>query len=60
MECAKMPAQQRESSKNYIGLVSDRADEQRAAESQPKLDHRVKDYLRTLMAVVRNRHGETR
>jgi hypothetical protein len=58
MECAKMPAQQRESRKNFIGLVSDRADEQRA-ESQPKRDHRVKDYLRTLLAVVRNRRGRT-
>jgi hypothetical protein len=55
MECAKMPAQQRELRKNYIGLVSDKAEEQHAVESQAKPDHRVKDYFRTLVAVVRNR-----
>jgi len=60
MECAKMPAQQRESRKNYIGLVSDRAEEQRAFERQPKSDHRVKDYLRSLISIVRNRHGEAK
>jgi hypothetical protein len=58
MECAKMPAQQRNLRKNYIGLVSDKAEEQcaeeqHAVESRAKPDHRVKDYFRTLVAAVR-------
>jgi hypothetical protein len=51
----KMQAQQRELRKNYIGLISDKSDEQHAVESQSTRDRRVKDYLRTLVAVVRNR-----
>ncbi len=43
-----MPAQQRELRKNYIGLVSDKVEDQRAVESQAKPDHRVKNYFRTL------------
>jgi hypothetical protein len=46
--------------KNYIGLVNDKAEEQRAAESQAKADHGVTDYFRALVAAVRNRHGEAR
>jgi hypothetical protein len=60
MECAKMPAQQRDLRKNYIGLVTDKAEEQCAVESQANADHRVTDYFRTLMAAVRNRHGDAR
>jgi hypothetical protein len=60
MECAKMPVQQRDLRKNYIGLVTDKAEEQRAVELQAKADHRVKDYFRTLMAAVRNHHGDAR
>jgi hypothetical protein len=59
-EFAKMPAQQRDLRKNYIGLVNDKAEEQRAAESQAKADHGVTDYFRALVAAVRNRHGEAR
>jgi hypothetical protein len=55
MERMKMQAQQRELRKNYIGLISDKSDEQHAVESQSTRDRRVKDYLRTLVAVVRNR-----
>jgi hypothetical protein len=51
----KMPVQQRELRKNYIGLISDKTDEQYTVESQAKPDQRVKDYLRTLVAAVRNR-----
>jgi hypothetical protein len=50
-----MQAQQRESRKNDIGLVNDKSDEQHAVESRAKPDQRVKNYLRTLVAVVRNR-----
>jgi hypothetical protein len=52
---ANMRAQQRPSRKNYIGVVSD--DEQCAVELQAKSEHRVKDYLFRLMAVVRNRRS---
>jgi len=55
-----MPVQQRDLRKNYIGLVTDKAEEQRAVELQAKADHRVKDYFRTLMAAVRNHHGDAR
>jgi hypothetical protein len=51
-----MPAQPQQLRKNYIGLVSDKVEEQRAVESQAKPDHRVKVYFRTLVAAVRNRH----
>jgi len=40
--------------------VNDKAEEQRAVESQAKADHRVTDYFRTLMAAVRNRHGDAK
>jgi hypothetical protein len=55
-----MPAQQRDLRKNYIGLVTDKAEEQCAVESQAKADHRVTDYFRTLIAVVRNRPDAAR
>jgi len=47
-----MPAQERQSKKNYIGIVCDNADEQRAIESLPRSDHFVKDYVRALMGVL--------
>lgn len=55
-----MPAQKRELRKNYIGVVSDKFDEQCAAELQAKSAHRVKDYLFRLMAVVLKGRGEIR
>jgi len=56
----RMAAQQRELRRNYIGLVSDKADEQRAFELSAKSHQLVKDYLRSLIAVVRNRTGDAR
>jgi hypothetical protein len=53
-----MKAQQSELRKNYIGLITDKSDEQRAAELHAKPDRRVKDYLRTLAAVMRNRRDD--
>jgi hypothetical protein len=50
-----MQAQQRKLRKNYIGLINDKTDEQHAVESEAKPDQRVKDYLRTLVAAVRDR-----
>ena len=54
-----MPAQ-RDSRKNYIGIVSDRAEEQRAVESLMKSGHLVKDFFVAVMAAVLNRRDETR
>ena len=47
-----MPAQEREARKNYIGIVTDRSEEQRAVESLPKSDRLVNDYLLGLIAAV--------
>jgi hypothetical protein len=55
-----MPAQQREAKKNYIGIVSDKTDEQRAVDSLPKSDRLAKEYLLSLMAAVLHRDVETR
>jgi hypothetical protein len=55
-----MPAQQREAKKNYIGIVSDKTDEQRAVDSLPKSDRLAKEYLLSLMAAVLYRDVETR
>jgi hypothetical protein len=54
---ANMRAQQRELRKNYISVVSDKLDDQCAVELQAKSDHRVKDYVFRLMAVVLNRRS---
>jgi hypothetical protein len=53
-----MRAQPRELPKNYIGVVSNKFDEQCAVEPQAKSDHRVKDYLFRLMAVVLKRRAD--
>lgn len=56
-----MPAQKRELSKNYIGILSDKLEEQHEALSLAKPARRpVKDYLRGLMAAVLNRGGDAR
>lgn len=55
-----MPAQQRESKKNYIGILSDETDEQRAVDSLTKSDRFMKEYLLGLMAAVLNRGAKTR
>jgi len=52
---ANMHAEPRELRKNYIGVVSHKFDEQCAVELQMESDHRVKDYLSRLMAVVLRR-----
>ena len=56
-----MPTQKRESGKNYIGLLSDESEEQRAVEVQSAADRRMKEYFRGLVAVMFNRRrGEAR
>jgi hypothetical protein len=55
---ANMRAQLRETRKNYIGIVSHTFDEQCAVELQAKSDHRVKDYLFHLIALVLKRRDD--
>jgi hypothetical protein len=55
-----MPAQERELRKNYIGILSDMIEDQRAAESLVKPDRPVTDYLLGLMAAVLRRRGAAR
>jgi outer membrane lipopolysaccharide assembly protein LptE/RlpB len=57
---AIMRAQQRQLRKNYIGVVSDSLDEQNAIELRTKSEHRVKDYLSRLVAVVLKRRAGAR
>ena len=50
-----MPTQKRETGKNYIGLLSDEIEEQRAIEAQSAADRRVKEYFVGLVAAMFNR-----
>ncbi len=47
-----MQAHERESGRNYIGLLSDQIEEQRALESLQKSDRLMRNYLRRLMAAM--------
>jgi len=49
-----IPAQKGELKKNFIAILSDTGDEQRAIESLATSDRPVKDYVLGLIAVVRN------
>ena len=55
-----MPAQKRELKRNYIGLVSDEADQQYAAIPQSQSSQPMKNYLRSLLAAMLERRGEAR
>ena len=55
-----MPAQQRKSGTNYIAILSDMAEEQRAIEAPRKSNRRLKDYFLGLVAAVLNRHRRAR
>jgi hypothetical protein len=55
-----MPAQQRNLRKNYIGIVSERLEEQCAVESAIKAGHPVRDYFLALLAAVLKRRRQTR
>jgi hypothetical protein len=46
--------QKRETGKNYIGLLSDEIEAQRAVELQSATDRRMKEYFRGLMAAMFN------
>ena len=55
-----MPAQKRELKRNYIGLVSDERDEQRAAEARPQSSRPMKDYLLGLLSAMLQPRSEPR
>ena len=55
-----MPAQQQESRKNYIGILNDKIEEQRAPGQPAKSDRLMQDYLLGLMAAVLKRRGDAR
>jgi hypothetical protein len=55
-----MPAEQRESRRNFIGILNDRADEQSAIESLVKSDRHMKDFFLGLMAAVLSRRRDAR
>lgn len=55
-----MATQRRETGKNYIGLLSDEAEELRAADAKAAAAHSVKEYLLGLMAAMFNRRSEAR
>ena len=56
-----MPTQKREAGKNYIGLLSEVSEEQRALEAPSTADRRMKEYFAGLVAAMfkRNR-GDAR
>jgi hypothetical protein len=53
-----MPVQKQELRKNYIGILSEGIDEQRAAEALAKSHYLMKDFFRGLIAGVLIRRGE--
>jgi hypothetical protein len=53
-----MSAQEGGSKRNFIALVSDKAEEQRTIASLANSDRRVRDYVRGLMAAMLNRRGD--
>ncbi len=55
-----MPAQERELRKNYIGILSDKIEEQRTVESLAKSEGRMKDYLLDLMTAMLNHRSTAR
>jgi hypothetical protein len=50
-----MPVQQRDARKNYIDIVSEKTEEQRADEWLIKSSHRVQDFFLGVMAAVLRR-----
>ena len=54
-----MPAQKREPG-NYIGLVSDEADQPHLAKAPPPFGRPLKDFFHGLLEVMRERRSEAR
>ena len=55
-----MPAQDQELKKNYISILSDKPDAERAIVSLAKSDRDAKDYLLDFVAAVLNRKAVAR
>ena len=55
-----MAAQKREPGKNYIGLLSDEAEERHSPDVPSAAAHGVKDYVLGLMAAIFGRGGDAR
>jgi hypothetical protein len=55
-----MPAQKRELNRNHIGLVSEEAQQQCAAEARPESGRPAKDYIGRLVAAMLERRGVAR
>jgi hypothetical protein len=52
-----MPAQEGRSKRNYIAILSDETEQQRAVAESANSERRVRDYIRGLMAVLKRRDG---
>jgi hypothetical protein len=57
---ANMQAQERELRRNYIGIVSDQIEEQRAVDSLQKSDRLMSNYLLRQIAAMLNHRGDAR
>ena len=55
-----MSAQKQELGKNYIGILTDQAEEQRAIDAVAKSRHLFKDCVLPLMATLLNRLAHAR
>jgi len=55
-----MAAQKREAGKNYIGLLSEEAEEPRAVDAPSLATRRMRDYLLGLMAMMSCSRREAR
>jgi hypothetical protein len=55
-----MPMQERELGRNYIGILSEKTEEECALEALPKSDRLMKNYFRDLIAVVLKRQSSPR
>jgi hypothetical protein len=55
-----MSAQERRLKRNFIAIVSDKTEEQRAVAELTNSDRRVRDYILGLMAAVLKRRREAK
>jgi hypothetical protein len=55
-----MSAQEGRSKRNFIAMVSDKTEEQRAVAKLVNSDRRVRDYIIGLMAAVLKRRGDAK
>ena len=55
-----MAAQERETGKNYIGLLHEETEAQRVAELSPEATYPILDQILSLVATMFNRRSEAR